>query len=108
MNERDLIFELVKDICNDLDIQSLCHKILQNVGMLLKADRASLFLVQGEKDSRERCLVTKLFDVCSSSTVEEIKTREEIHVPWGMGIVGFVAETGRSVNVPDAYMVSYI
>ncbi|CAG0919146.1 unnamed protein product [Notodromas monacha] len=103
LNERELIFELVKDICNELDIQSLCHKILQNVGILTNADRASLFLVQGDKDSRERCLVTKLFDVCSSSTVEEIKTRQEIQIPWGMGIVGFVAETGRSVNVPDAY-----
>ena len=39
LNETDLIFELVKDICNDLDIRSLCHKILQNVGILTSADR---------------------------------------------------------------------
>ena len=39
LNETDLIFELVKDICNDLDIRSLCHKILQNVGILTAADR---------------------------------------------------------------------
>ena len=39
LNETDLILELVKDICNDLDIQSLCHKILQNVGILTNADR---------------------------------------------------------------------
>lgn len=38
----------VKDICNELDIRSLCHKILQNVSILLKADRGSLFLVQGK------------------------------------------------------------
>lgn len=31
LNERELIFELVKDICNELDIRQLCHKILQNV-----------------------------------------------------------------------------
>ena len=37
----------VKDICNELDVRSLCHKILQNVSMLLNADRGSLFLVQG-------------------------------------------------------------
>lgn len=29
LDERELIFELVKDICNDLDVRSLCHKILQ-------------------------------------------------------------------------------
>ena len=39
LNETELIFELVKDICNDLDIRSLCHKILQNVGILTSADR---------------------------------------------------------------------
>ena len=38
LNETDLILELVKDICNDLDIKSLCHKILQNVGILTNAD----------------------------------------------------------------------
>lgn len=39
LNETDLIFELVKDICDDLDIRRLCHKILQNVGILTNADR---------------------------------------------------------------------
>lgn len=39
LKETDLIFELVKDICDDLDIRRLCHKILQNVGILTNADR---------------------------------------------------------------------
>ncbi|CAG5109013.1 5'-cyclic-AMP and -GMP phosphodiesterase 11 (Drosophila melanogaster) [Cotesia congregata] len=166
LDERDLIFELVKDICNELDVRSLCHKILQNVSMLLHADRGSLFLVQGERkcaaDSnlrsdnfnplirgsfnnnnnnsisknnnnnnknkipgkskssdesvsdnlsppkltrpRSRCLVSKLFDVCSRSTLVEMEKNDEIKIPWGTGIVGFVAESGEPVNIPDAYM----
>lgn len=44
-NENELIFELVKDICNDLDVRSLCHKILKNVSILTNADRCSLFIV---------------------------------------------------------------
>ena len=39
LDETELIFELVKDICNDLDTRRLCHKILQNVGPLTNADR---------------------------------------------------------------------
>ncbi len=39
LDETELILELVKDICNDLDVRSLCHKILQNVGILTYADR---------------------------------------------------------------------
>ncbi|XP_049803168.1 dual 3',5'-cyclic-AMP and -GMP phosphodiesterase 11-like isoform X2 [Schistocerca nitens] len=101
LDEKELIFELVKDICNELDVRSLCHKILQNVSMLLHADRGSLFLVQG--CASKRYLVSKLFDVCSRSTLQEMEKKDEIRIPWGTGIVGFVAESGEPVNIPDAY-----
>ena len=39
LDETELILELVKDICNELDVRTLCHKILQNVGILTDADR---------------------------------------------------------------------
>lgn len=109
-------------------MRSLCHKILQNVSTLLHADRGSLFLVQGERSgsgapatstqnhegegqrcndqsyyARSRCLVSKLFDVCSRSTLLEMEKKEEIKIPWGTGIVGYVAESGEPVNIPDAY-----
>ncbi|KAB7506654.1 Dual 3',5'-cyclic-AMP and -GMP phosphodiesterase 11 [Armadillidium nasatum] len=95
LDERQLIFELVKDICNDLDIKSLCHKILQNVSVLTNADRCSLFLVQGNKDSPNRYLVSTLFDVNPDSTLEEVQEKEEIRIPWGSGIIGYVAEKGE-------------
>ncbi|XP_063625843.1 dual 3',5'-cyclic-AMP and -GMP phosphodiesterase 11-like isoform X2 [Cydia splendana] len=108
LDEKELIFELVKDICNELEVRVLCHKILQNVSILLDADRGSLFLVQGEKAASPnpqngRCLVSKLFDVCSKSTPEQMEHLEEIRIPWGSGIVGYVAESGEPVNIPDAY-----
>uniref|UniRef100_A0A182MGZ5 GAF domain-containing protein n=1 Tax=Anopheles culicifacies TaxID=139723 RepID=A0A182MGZ5_9DIPT len=112
LDERELIFELVKDICNDLDVRSLCHKILQNVSILLNADRGSLFLVQGKStcggDNTKKCLVSKLFDVCSNSTLEEMEQQDEVKVAWGTGIAGHVAESGEPVNIPDAYQVSTV
>ena len=102
------MYELVIDICNDLDVTSLCYKILQNLSILLNADRCSLFLVQG-KGTNEKSLVSKLFDVSSDSTYEEICDREEeIRVPWGTGIIGYVAQTGEAVNIPDAYQVRLV
>ncbi|XP_023164869.2 dual 3',5'-cyclic-AMP and -GMP phosphodiesterase 11 isoform X4 [Drosophila hydei] len=50
-----------------------------------------------------RCLVSKLFDVCPRSTVEEMEQQEEVRVAWGTGIAGHVAESGEPVNIPDAY-----
>ncbi|XP_050320395.1 dual 3',5'-cyclic-AMP and -GMP phosphodiesterase 11 isoform X1 [Bactrocera neohumeralis] len=107
LDEKELIFELVKDICNELEVRTLCHKILQNVSILLNADRGSLFLVQGRcntaNDGPKKCLVSKLFDVCPRSTVEEMEQQEEVRVAWGSGIAGHVAESGEPVNIPDAY-----
>ncbi|XP_042148153.1 dual 3',5'-cyclic-AMP and -GMP phosphodiesterase 11 isoform X3 [Ixodes scapularis] len=102
LNERELIFELVKDICNELDIRMLCHKILQNVTVITNADRCSLFLVHGDRDSTERCLVSQLFDVSCQSTLEQVRY-EEVRVPWGSGIVGYVAQSKEAVNIPDCY-----
>ncbi|KAG8175267.1 hypothetical protein JTE90_017816 [Oedothorax gibbosus] len=101
LDERELIFELVKDICNDLEIRSLCHKILQNVSILTDADRCSLFLVRGDKGHRR--LVSHVFDVSCSSTLDQQQGREEVSVPWGTGVVGFVAESRRPLNIPDCY-----
>jgi dual 3',5'-cyclic-AMP and -GMP phosphodiesterase 11 len=35
-----------------------------------------------------------------------MEKKEEIKIPWGTGIVGYVAESGEPVNIPDAYKVS--
>lgn len=61
MDESELFMELIRDVANELDIDVLCHKILVNVGLLTHADRGSLFLARGPRDSRY--LVAKLFDV---------------------------------------------
>lgn len=55
-----------------------------------------------------RCLVSKLFDVCSNSTLEEMEQQDEVKVAWGTGIAGHVAESGEPVNIPDAYQVSTV
>lgn len=58
-----------------------------------------------QSSSRSRFLVSKLFDVCSRSTLLEMEKKDEIRIPWGTGIVGYVAESGEPVNIPDAYKV---
>jgi len=102
LNESELMMELVKDIYSEVDPKGLCHKILQNVGILTGADRCSLFLVKGDPKKEPLYLVSNLFDVSSTSTVEDMSERE-IRVDWGIGIVGDVAKTGESCIVNDCY-----
>ncbi|CAB4000836.1 dual 3, 5 -cyclic-AMP and -GMP phosphodiesterase 11-like, partial [Paramuricea clavata] len=102
LDETELMMELVKDIAEDLELRSLCHKILQNVSILVNGDRCSMFLVQGSVDG-PRCLISTVFDVNAESKVEDLDDLEEIQVSWGTGIVGYVAEKGETVNIANAY-----
>ena len=71
--------------------------------MVLSFSRCSLFLVQGEPGSDSHCLISNLFDVSSNSTVEEMNRKSEIRIPWGHGIVGYVAQSGVALNIDDVY-----
>jgi len=109
LDEHQLMYELIMDICNDLDVTGLCHKILQNVCLLLNADRCSLFLVQGQRGQADCSLVSKLFDVGAGTSLEDsTRLSREIRVPWGTGIIGHVAVTGESLNITDAYKVQFL
>ncbi|XP_068101541.1 dual 3',5'-cyclic-AMP and -GMP phosphodiesterase 11A [Hyperolius riggenbachi] len=103
-NEREFFLELVKDISNELNLTSLCYKILIFVCIMVDADRCSLFLVEGS--ANKKSLVSKFFDVHAGTTLLPSCSREnsnEVLVPWGKGIIGYVAEHGETVNITDAY-----
>lgn len=106
LNEADLFMELIRDVANELDINMLCHKILVNVGLLTHADRGSLFLAKGPLE--DRYLVAKLFDVTQDTEFEEALERarnEEIKIPFGVGVAGYVAQNKQIINIKDAYKV---
>ena len=52
-----------------------------------------------------RFLVSKLFDVTEDSKLKDMYAHKPIRIPYGKGIVGYVAETGKTVNIADAYQV---
>ncbi|KAK0150749.1 Dual 3',5'-cyclic-AMP and -GMP phosphodiesterase 11A [Merluccius polli] len=104
-DEREFFLELVRDISNDLDLASLSYKILVFACILVDADRCSLFLVEGA--AGKRTLVSKFFDVRAgiAPILPSLRNRDEVQVPWGRGIIGYVAEHGETVNIADAYQV---
>ncbi|XP_023226284.1 cGMP-specific 3',5'-cyclic phosphodiesterase-like [Centruroides sculpturatus] len=106
LDEHELLMELIRDISNELDIDTLCHKILVNVCMLTNSDRGSLFLAKGSRDSRY--LVAKLFDVTPKCELEDaISAAEQMEkippIQFGVGIAGHVALSKETVNIKDAY-----
>ena len=61
----------------------------RKLGQLLNADRASLFLVEGDE------LVLKV--------AEHLDEMGEIRIPLGSGIAGAVAQSGEAIRLDDAY-----
>ncbi|XP_070593554.1 dual 3',5'-cyclic-AMP and -GMP phosphodiesterase 11A [Erythrolamprus reginae] len=102
-NERQFFLELVKDISNDLDLGALSYKILIFVCLMVDAERGSLFLVEG---GGKKSLVSKVFDVHGGAPVLPCYSTEssnELQLLWAKGTVGYVAEHGETVNMPDVY-----
>ncbi len=107
INEKDFFLEIVKDISHDLDLKSLTSRILVNIGILLDADRSSLFFVEGPRG--RQTLVSKVFDVYTgTSCLPTTRGDNMVRVPWGQGIIGQVAATGEPVNITRASEVSTI
>nr|CAD7409981.1 unnamed protein product [Timema poppensis] len=106
--ERDFFLGIVRDVATDLDLKSLSHKTVDNLAVLLDADGASLFLVDGPRGGRQT-LVSKVFDIHSGVSKFLLPGSavagygdNEVQVPWGAGILGHVAETGETVNLQTA------
>nr|XP_018899769.1 PREDICTED: dual 3',5'-cyclic-AMP and -GMP phosphodiesterase 11A-like [Bemisia tabaci] len=106
LGERDFLLSIIRDIGSDFDLKSLSHKAVDNMCVLLDTDGASLFLVDGPRGGRQT-LVSKVFDVHSgvSQFLFPAGTGpgdNQVQVPWGVGILGHVAETGETVNLKVA------
>jgi adenylate cyclase len=75
-----------------LDLETTLRGVMSQAQRLMKADRSTLFLLS--KDGHE--LWTKVAKA-------DGKTMMEIRIPADRGIAGYVASTGKPLNIPDAY-----
>jgi len=92
---RELLASLIavaSDLTSELDFDRLFPLVVSRVTTVMAAERTSLYVIDWEK----RELWTRV--------AEGI---EAIRLPIGQGISGRVAETGESLNVADAWELSY-
>ncbi len=89
-NKVRAIQEISSALGSSLEINEILERVLAAITRLLDADRSSLFLL----DEHRRHLV---------ATVSQGEFGREIRLRVGEGIAGWVARTGRPVNLKDAY-----
>ena len=84
------IIEAAKSLNSTLDLDRLLAVILETALGLVDGDRGTVYLV--DEDRKELW-----------SRVIKGEERIEIRLPTGSGIAGYVAATGDTLNIPDAY-----
>ncbi|MBI3005828.1 MAG: GAF domain-containing protein [Ignavibacteriales bacterium] len=84
------LIEASKIINSTLDLDKLLGLILDAATKSLEADRGTLYLV----DDIKKELWSKVL---------QGNNMVEIRLPVGKGIAGYVAQTGETINIPDAY-----
>ncbi len=84
------LLEVGKAMASERSLDRLLQLILGEVTKVMDADRSSLFLVDRERDE------------LWSKIAQGLEVRE-IRVKIGLGIAGYVAQTGKTVNIQDAY-----
>ena len=84
------VIEAAKALNSTLDLDKLLGVILETALGLVDGDRGTVYLVDEERK--------ELW-----SRVLKGGERIEIRMPTGSGIAGYVAATGDTLNIPDAY-----
>ncbi len=79
-----------KALSSTLQLDELLTLIMQEITSLMNADRSTLYIVDHERGEIWSKIAQKA----------EVK---EIRLPLGKGISGYVAQTGETINIPDAY-----
>uniref|UniRef100_A0A452EWP5 Phosphodiesterase n=1 Tax=Capra hircus TaxID=9925 RepID=A0A452EWP5_CAPHI len=100
--EAALYLELLEVLLEEAgSVELAVHRALRRLAQLLQADRCSMFLCRARNGTPE--VASKLLDVTPTSRFEDnlvVPDREAVF-PLDVGIVGWVAHTKKTFNVPD-------
>ncbi|XP_028568762.2 rod cGMP-specific 3',5'-cyclic phosphodiesterase subunit beta [Podarcis muralis] len=99
--ESEAFFELIQDMQESINMEKVVFKTLRRISVLIHADRCSLFMFRQRNGTPE--LATRLFNIHKESALEECLVAPdcEIVFPLDIGVVGHVAQTKKTVNIPD-------
>uniref|UniRef100_A0A4W6C6M7 Phosphodiesterase n=1 Tax=Lates calcarifer TaxID=8187 RepID=A0A4W6C6M7_LATCA len=101
VEESRIMYDLIKDMQENINMEKVVFKILKRISALIHADRCSLFMYRQRNGIGE--LATRLFNVSTKAEFDDcvVPPDSEIVYPLDMGIVGNVALTKKTVNVKD-------
>ena len=84
-------------------VETLLRQIIRQCQTIIRAERASLFLV----DLRTGQLYSRLFNVTREEEEATQESPPEIRFSISQGVAGCVARTGKTYNLVDANTSQY-
>lgn len=93
-NQRGVAALLKATAClaQSLDLEKTLRAVMDEARNLMQADRSTLFLIDRETN-----------ELWSKVAKADGQTWMEIRIPADRGIAGYVASTGQTLNIPNAY-----
>ncbi|AFM11779.1 GAF domain-containing protein [Turneriella parva] len=88
LNKLTLIMQVSRSLMGAMELKKLLGEILSKARIVMSADKASIFMIDEARN-----------EIYASVTLDG----NEIRLPRGAGIIGFVADSGETVNITDAY-----
>ncbi len=87
-----VLISVATNLTAELDFDRLFPLIIGKVSEAMAAERTSLYFIDWERNEMR------------TKVAEQV---DQIRMPMGKGIAGKVAETGETINVPDAWDLPY-
>uniref|UniRef100_A0A674EEL4 Phosphodiesterase n=1 Tax=Salmo trutta TaxID=8032 RepID=A0A674EEL4_SALTR len=101
IEEGQILFDLIKEMQENVNMEKVVFKILKRIVALIQADRCSLFMYRERNGIAE--LATRLFNITTESELDDcvVHPDHEIVFPLDLGVVGNVAQTKKHINLKD-------
>uniref|UniRef100_A0A8C7JKJ2 Phosphodiesterase n=1 Tax=Oncorhynchus kisutch TaxID=8019 RepID=A0A8C7JKJ2_ONCKI len=107
VEESEIIFDMVRDLQDNIQMEKAIFNFMKHLSFMIRSEKMSLFMYRMRNGTAE--LATRLFNVHKDATLEEclVQPDSEIVFPMDIGIVGHVATTKKTVNIPDVSQSSH-
>jgi adenylate cyclase len=86
------LLKAISSLEQSLDLEKTLQSVMDEARDLMSADRSTLWLIDEESNE----LWSKVKNADGTSLID-------LRIPADRGIVGYVASTGETLNIPDAY-----
>ncbi len=85
-----LVQEVGRALSSSMDLDSLLTLIVEHISLLMEAERSTLYLLSEDRQSLW-------------SRLAQGNEKVDIHLAVGEGLAGWVASSGETINIQDAY-----